>query len=120
MDNVQNGVEVVRIGVFKVAANILNDTLRKVPREAPFVVWFVCILAAAETPREYFDETVEFLSALLKGIRVVEQQMIVLNEGADECLIADDVPEEGGKVNIPARVHPCYVFVDIILYLKLV
>ena len=46
--------------------------------------------------------------------------MIVLHERPDESFIANDMPEERGKVNVSTRVHPCYVFIDIVLYLKLV
>ena len=36
--DIEDRVEIVRISVLEVAANILNDTLRKVPCEASLIV----------------------------------------------------------------------------------
>lgn len=44
--------------------------------------------------------------------------MIVLNKGTNEGFITNSMPEEGGKVNVSTWVHPCYVLVYIIIYLK--
>lgn len=73
MDDIQNRVEVIRISVFEITANIFNYILWKIPCKAPLIIWFVSVLAAAKAPCEYFDQTIEFLSALLKCIWVIEQ-----------------------------------------------
>jgi hypothetical protein len=55
MDDIKNRIEIVRICILEIAANIFNNTLRKIPCKAPFIIRFIGILTTAKTPCEYLD-----------------------------------------------------------------
>jgi hypothetical protein len=55
MDDIKNRIEIVRICILEIAADIFNNTLRKIPCKAPFIIRFIGILTTTKTPCEYLD-----------------------------------------------------------------